>query len=180
MKKAVTFISLMLLSGCAEMSKLKISDDGRYIFQNSSLSVEAPKECILDMFVYGTESSVTFTTGRGYWMASGVYALHNFRLPNDVSDTDDFHVESEKVYKKVVKDNNRTIIETKTLNISGQDAYQGVSTDNNEDYQVHTHIYMPNKSIALAVLKYPLKNLEGKDTEIPWNCYNRFINSISF
>ena len=78
------------ISSCAEFSKFKVEKDGTYRFKQESYVVCAPNECLLDMFVYDSDISVDFTTGRGYWMASGQYALQVMPIPENIKDPNSF------------------------------------------------------------------------------------------
>jgi hypothetical protein len=51
--------------------------------------VWAPTECLLDIAVRDTDHSVDFTTGAGYWMASGLYSVQVFTF--DQLSVDDKH-----------------------------------------------------------------------------------------
>jgi hypothetical protein len=81
-------VSSVILTGCAAVSK--VDSDGIYRFKSQGIEVWAPKECLLDIAVRNTGRSVDFTTGAGYWMASGQYALQLFHIPPGVTDSKTF------------------------------------------------------------------------------------------
>jgi len=169
--------------GCAEFSKFKVENDGTYRFKKEPFSVWAPNECLLDMFVYDTDHSVDFTTGRGYWMASGQYSLQIYPIPENIKDTKSFiEVTKDFMSKYMVEDRaplglTLKLKEEKQLEINGEAAYQAISVEEWKAVFIATSV-LHNSRITVASLLYPDEDSTPAIEKIPWKCYNKFVNSI--
>lgn len=179
------FIAAMgiLLGGCAEFSKQKVGSDGMYHFKQQPIIVWAPDKCLLDMFVYDTDRSVEFVTGRGYWTQGGQYAVQVFEIPKDITDQATFVKATERFFKDyMVKDRasmglKLVLKEAKEIEVNGRPAYQAISVDEGKAVFIATSV-LQNSRITTASLVYPLKTAEDPSKQIPWKCYNYFVESV--
>ena len=173
----------ILLGGCAELTKLKVDSDGMYRFKQHPIVVWAPNRCLLDMFVNDTDRSVDFVTGRGYWTEGGLYAVQVFEIPKDITDKQTFIKATERFFKDyMVKDRapmglKLVVKETKELEINGRPAYQAISVDTGKAVFIATSVLQSTR-ITTASLVYPLETVEDPKKQIPWECYNHFIESV--
>jgi len=183
MRLIIAAVLGVLLGGCAEFTKLKVDSDGMYRFKQHPIVVWAPDKCLLDMFVNDTDRSVDFVTGRGYWTQGGQYAVQVFEIPKDVSDKATFVKATERFYKDyMVKDRapmglKLVLKESKALEVNGRPAYQAISVDEGKAVFVATSV-LQNSRITIASLVYPLKTAEEPSKQIPWKCYNTFLESV--
>lgn len=174
---------IVFLSGCAEFSKMKVGKDGVYRFKTHPITVQAPDRCLLDMFVYDSDRSVDFVTGRGYWMEGGQYAVQVFETPKDIKDRASFLNTTKAFFKEyMVKDRaplglNLTIKEEKEVEVGGRLAYQAISVDEGKAGFIATSILHTSR-ITTASLVYPVKPGTDATKEVPWKCYNAFVESI--
>ncbi len=173
----------VLMAACAELSKMKVGPDGYYHFPLQPVSVWAPDECLLDMFVHTEDYVVDFVTGRGYWDEGGVYALAVYEIPPEITDKESFWKSTESALKAyLVKDRARIapglqVIEMTPTEIRGRAAYQGISVDTAKAVFVAT-AQLHESRVTMASLLYPLKGQSDPKAQVPWRCYNQFVESV--
>lgn len=178
----VSFVLMISLVGCAELSKFKVDRDGMYRFKVHPIVVWAPNECLLDLAVDDAPNFVDFVTGRGYWTAGGLYAVQVYPIPKDINDTESFLKETKKfVPEYMSKDRARIgdfkLQEEKDLVVNGQPAYQAIAIEEGKAVFVATFELHPHR-ITVSSVVYPLKIGVPFKEQIPWNCYNRFVASV--
>jgi len=179
-------IALMILtiSSCAVVSKFKIDNDGMYRFKSQPIVAWAPKECLLDIAVRDTDHSVDFTTGAGYWMASGQYSVQVFAFA-------ELSVDARHPFQERMKDvagrymvNDRAhafkfvFSEGKPLEIAGRPAYQATAIEDGKATFVATFVLQESR-VTVASLVFPIaKPNDPIQMPFPWTCYNRFVESV--
>jgi len=191
----MTILIIFFTAGCAEFSKTKVDNDGYYRFKklpiDKTVKVRAPKECILDMFVYETsENTVDFVTGRGYWTASGQYAVQIWERNSEITSDEVFYKGVEKHLKHYLETDRKTagfnfhFIRSEVTKINDRPAIKGIAVENGKAIFVTT-IVLFDDSLAYLSLLYPLKTRafdetrnDANEAEVPWDCYNRFVNSM--
>lgn len=183
MRFSILLCLALLVSGCAEFSKFKVEKDGTYRFRQHPIVVQAPSTCLLDMFVYDSDNSVDFTTGRGYWMASGQYAVEVMPIPEKIKDAKSFIEEIKKIVPKYMAEERASLglklqlREERQIDVNGKPAYQAISVDEGKAVLVST-IVLHRKRITAASLVYPLKDQVAAVQQIPWSCYNEFVSAV--
>ena len=183
MRFVLVFIITLLVSGCAELSQFKIAEDGRFYFKENSVSVWAPKECVGDIFVYESETSVDFVLGRGYWQAYGVYALQVYPIPDSIVDEATYFEETKQYFETyMVKDRatagvELTVESRKEIKLAGKPAYQAISVDKGKAVFIATSQFHENY-ITVASLLYPWKEGMTFAEMIPAQCYEKFTESV--
>jgi hypothetical protein len=172
------------VSSHAGISIFKVDKDGMYRFKSQPFMVWAPKECLLNMAVRDTNQSVDFTTGAGYWMASGQYSVQVFTF--DRLSIDDKHSFEERIkdvapkymandrskaFKFVFRDGN-------PLEIDGRPAYQATAIEEGRATFVATFV-LQHSHVTVASLVFPIENpKDSMARPFPWDCYNRFAASV--
>lgn len=172
---------ILMLTSCAELSKFKVGEDGYYHFKNYPFAVWAPESCLLDMFVEDADAAVKFTTGRGYWTASGEYTLLLYGVSPDTlgnkSKEQKFIEAAKSVVSEKLSKDGYTLKEFTSKEVNGKPASQGVYIKENHSVWIVTSV-LYKSGIAESYLLYPLKEGENYNAIFPWQCYNRFVNSI--
>jgi hypothetical protein len=142
------------IGGCAVASKLKIDPDGMYRFNHEPIVVRAPSDCELDISVRDTPISVDFSTGAGYWMASGQYAVQVFTFDQlSIGEKHGFQEVAKPMIEKYIISDRRpakfVLQDSKPIDVGGQPGYQAIEKPND-----------------------PMKR------DFPWQCYDRFVESV--
>jgi hypothetical protein len=172
------------MSSYAGISMFKVDRDGMYRFKSQPFMVWAPKECLLDMAVRDTSRSVDFTTGAGYWMASGQYSVQVFTF--DQLSIDDKHSFEERIKdvapKYMVHDRSKAFKfvfrDAKPLEIDGRPAYQATAIEEGTATFVATFI-LQHSHVTVASLVFPIENSNSKfNRPFPQACYDRFVASV--
>src|SRR5450631_3455509 len=172
------------VSSYAGISMFKVDKDGMYRFKSQPFMVWAPKECLLDMAVRDTNQSVDFTTGAGYWMASGQYSVQVFtfdRLSIDEEHSFEERIKDvapkymandrSKAFKFVFRDGN-------PLEIDGRPAYQATAIEEGRATFVATFV-LQHSHVTVASLVFPIEKADSKfNRTFPQECYNRFVSSV--
>jgi hypothetical protein len=172
------------ISSCAAVSKFKVDSDGMYRFKSQPFVVWAPNECLLDMAVRDTDHSVDFTTGAGYWMASGQYSVQVFTFDQlSIDDKNSFEErikdvapkymvnDRSKAFKFVFRDGN-------PLEIDGRPAYQATAVEEGKATFVATFV-LQHSHVTVASLVFPIEKADSKfNRPFPQKCYNRFVSSV--
>jgi len=175
---------ILTISSCAAVTKFKIDSDGMYRFRSQPIVVWAPKECLLDIAVRDTDRSVDFTTGAGYWMASGQYSVQVFIF--DQLSIDDRHLFQERVKaiapQYMVKDRSNAfkfeLRDAKPLEVAGHPAYQAMAVEEGKATFVATFVLQESR-VTVASLVFPMENSRDSTARpFPWDCYNRFVASV--
>jgi hypothetical protein len=172
------------LSSYAGISKFKVDSDGMYRFKSRPFMVWAPKECLLDMAVRDTDQSVDFTTGAGYWMASGQYSVQVFNF--DRLSIDDKHSFEERIKdvapKYMVHDRSKAFKfvfrDGKPFAVGSRPAYQATAIEEGKATFVATFV-LQHSHVTIASLVFPIEDPNSKMSRpFPWDCYNRFVASV--
>jgi hypothetical protein len=175
---------ILAISGCAAVSKFKVDSDGMYRFKSQPIVVWAPKECLLDIAVRDTDRSVDFTTGAGYWMASGQYSVQVFAF-------DQLSVDEKHPFQERMKDvaarymvNDRAhafkfvFHDGKALEIAGRPAYQATAVEEGKATLVATFVLQDSR-VTVASLVFPIEDPNSKMSRpFPWKCYDKFVASV--
>jgi len=175
--------AIVLLTGCAEFSKLKVDPDGHYRFEDIPIQVRAPKDCLLEMFVYEGPEAVGFMTGRGYWMLDGYYELQVWDRPDAIAREVDFFRDAYKISKDYIKaeaQRRKMRLEWQSMEFLDEypvPAFQTLGVDS-ERGRVLASFTLQENYITVVSLQYPMQSLKGEPMEIPWGCYNRFLESV--
>jgi len=170
----------LLIAGCAEFSKFKISEDGYYRFKAHPIEVEAPRKCLRQLSVDDRESSVDFTLGAGYWMAFGQYAVQVYPIPGDVKNAESFLKKTEPFAKHYIETDRESMKlnfrfkEGGPLDGFGQPAYRAIGEDPGKAIFVATFV-LHRSRITIASLVYPL---DERRKPVPWSCYEAFAKSV--
>jgi hypothetical protein len=184
MRSYFLLLLVVCISACAELSRVKVGSDGLYRFKEHPLVVRAPDSCLLDMAVQEAKNSVDFTTGKGYWMASGQYAVQAYLVPGDIQSGPVF-IEKTKEFVPTYMAKDRAsmgltfaVKEEKQLEVNGKPSYQVIGTaESGTALLVATHTLHKTR-ITIASLLYPLKSGTSFKDQIPWQCYNSFVASV--
>jgi hypothetical protein len=172
------------ISSCAAVSKFKIDSDGMYRFKSQPIVAWAPKECLLDIAVRDTDRSVDFTTGAGYWMASGLYSVQVFTF--DQLSVDDKHPFQERMTgvaaRYMVNDRAHAFKfvfrEGNPLEIGGRPSYQATAVEEGKATFVATFVLQDTR-VTVASLVFPIEIPNSKiGRPFPWDCYNKFVASV--
>lgn len=184
MRKLPLLAIFVSLSSNAGISMFKVDSDGQYRFKHQPFMVWAPKECLLDMAVRDTDQSVDFTTGAGYWMASGQYSVQVFtfdRLSIDGNHSFEERIKNiapqymvhdrSKAFKFVFRD-------AKSLEIAGLPAYQATAIEEGTATFVATFV-LQHSHVTVASLVFPIEKADSKfNRPFPKDCYDRFVASV--
>ena len=176
-------VGAAVLSGCAEFSKLKVDPDGQYRFKDLPLQVSAPKDCLLEMFVYEGPRAVGFMTGRGYWVLDGYYELQVWDRPEAIAREVDFFRDAYKISKDyIAAEGQRRKMQLQWQSMEFLDefpvpAFQTLGVDKDRG-RVLASFALRENYITVVSLQYPNQSLKGEPMEIPWGCYNRFLESV--
>ncbi len=174
----------MSVSSYAGISMFKVDRDGMYRFKSQPFLVWAPKECMLDMAVRDTNRSVDFTTGAGYWMASGQYSVQVFSF--DQLSIDDKHSFEQRIKdvapQYMVHDRSKAFKfvfrDAKPLEIAGLHAYQATAIEEGRATFVATFV-LQHSHVTVASLVFPIESADSKfNRPFPQKCYDRFVSSV--
>jgi len=181
----IVILGLILsVSSYAGISLFKVDKDGMYRFKSQPFMVWAPKECLLDMAVRDTNRSVDFTTGAGYWMASGQYSVQVFTF--DQLSIDDKHSFEERIKdvapKYMVNDRSKAFKfvfrDARLLEIAGLPAYQATAIEEGRATFVATFV-LQHSHVTVASLVFPIEDANSKfNRSFPQECYDRFVSSV--
>jgi hypothetical protein len=175
---------ILSASSYAGISMFKVDHDGMYRFKSQPFMVWAPKECMLDMAVRDTTRSVDFTTGAGYWMASGQYSVQVFAF--DQLSIDDNHSFEERMKdvapKYMVHDRSKAFKfvfrDGKPFAVGSRPAYQATAIEEGKATFVATFV-LQHSHVTIASLVFPIEDPNSKMSRpFPWDCYNRFVASV--
>lgn len=184
MRKLLLPAIFLSASSYAGISIFKVDRDGMYRFKSQPFMVWAPKECLLDMAVRDTIRSVDFTTGAGYWMASGQYSVQVFTF--DQLSIDDKHSFEERIKdvapKYMVHDRSKAFKfvfrDAKPLEIDGRPAYRATAIQEGTATFVATFV-LQHAHVTVASLVFPIENADSKfNRPFPQACYDRFVSSV--
>jgi hypothetical protein len=184
MRRLLLLAIFLSLSSYAGISMFKVDSDGMYRFKSQPFMVWAPKECMLDMAVRDTNWSVDFTTGAGYWMASGQYSVQVFSF--DRLSIDDTHTFEERIKdvapKYMVHDRSKAFKfvfrDAKLLEIAGHPAYQATAIEEGTATFVATFV-LQHSHVTVASLVFPIEKPDSKfGRPFPLECYNKFVASV--
>lgn len=174
----------LTLSSCAVASKFKIDSDGMYRFKSQPIIVRAPSDCELDISVRDTPTSVDFSTGAGYWMASGVYALQVYTFDEmSIGEKYNFQDRAKAVAEKyIVNDRSHdfkfVLRDSEALEVNGRPAYQAVAVEEGKATFIAT-LVLHESRVTIASLLFPIeKPNDPMKRSFPWACYNRFVDSV--
>ena len=171
-------------SSHAGISIFKVDSDGMYHFKSQPFMVWAPKECMLDMAVRDTNWSVDFTTGAGYWMASGQYSVQVFTF--DRLSIDDKHSFEQRIKdvapEYMVHDRSKAFKfvfrDAKSLEIDGRPAYQATAIEEGTATFIATFV-LQKSHVTVASLVFPVEDSHSKfNRPFPQACYDRFVASV--
>jgi hypothetical protein len=184
MRKLLLLATFLSLSSYAGISIFKVDRDGMYRFKSQPFMVWAPKECLLDMAVRDTNWSVDFTTGAGYWMASGQYSVQVFSF--DRLSIDDEHSFEERIKdvapEYMVHDRSKAFKfvfrDAKPIEIAGHPAYQATAIEEGRATFVATFV-LQHSDVTVASLVFPIEKPDSKfNRPFPQECYDRFVASV--
>jgi len=184
MRLIAVALVVFAVAGCAVVSKFKIDNDGMYRFKSQPFVVWAPQECLLDIAVRDTDQSVDFTTGAGYWMASGQYSVQVFTF--DQLSVDDKHPFQERMKdvapKYMVNDRAHAFKfvfqDGKSIEVGSRPAYQATAVEEGKATFVATFV-LQNSRVSVASLVFPIEDPNSKmGRPFPWDCYRKFVASV--
>lgn len=173
----------LAIGGCAVASKFKIDHDGMYRFNHEPIVVRAPSDCELDISVRDTPTSVDFSTGEGYWMASGLYAVQVFTFDQlSIGETHSFQEVSKPMIEKyVVSDrlpHKFVLKSSKQVEVGGQPGYQATAVEEGIATFVAT-VVLQQSRVTVSSLIFPIEKPDDPiKRDFPWLCYNRFVESV--
>jgi hypothetical protein len=171
-------------SSHAGISIFKVDSDGQYRFKHQPFMVWAPKDCLLDMAVRDTDQSVDFTTGAGYWMASGQYSVQVFSFER--LSIDEHHSFEERIKdvapKYMVHDRTKAFKFVfragNPLEIDGRPAYQATAIEEGTATFIATFV-LQHSHVTVASLVFPIEKTDSKfNRPFPSECYNKFVASV--
>jgi hypothetical protein len=171
------------IGGCAVASKFKIDHNGMYRFKSEPIVVRAPSECELDISVRDTPTTVDFSTGEGYWMASGQYALQVFTFDQlSIGAKHSFQeVAKPMIEKYIVSDRlpAKFVLQgSKQVDVGGQPGYQATAVEEGIATFVATVVLQPSR-VTVSSLIFPIEKTNDQiKRAFPWDCYNRFVESV--
>jgi|GEM_PF-6667716 len=172
-------LSLVVLSliACAGPSRVSLDEQGLYHFEAVPFRVEAPQACMENMSVQAGEGSVRFTTGRNNWKADGDYRIEIYNVPGVGEDRDRFEAIVEQAFRDTMADAGNSIKSTEYVSINGRPAFQGLASDESIAMVLGTNILFPDH-IVMVQLLYPSVPGEDDVEDLPWECHQRFVESI--
>ncbi|MDQ2075198.1 hypothetical protein [Marinimicrobium sp. ABcell2] len=178
MHRLLCIFTLVFVTACAG-PQTRMDEEGTYSFLGEPFSVAAPQACIGDMSIRDSRASVRFTSRRGGWKAAGDYSVSIYGLPENVRDEASFHSAVRNVYFQSVESAGNRVISGDDTQVNDRPAFQGISTDDSEAVVVSTNILFPNH-IVMVQLLYPWDPENQAEPEVPWACYQEFIQSIRY
>jgi hypothetical protein len=164
-------------------SKSKVDGDGVYRFENAPFAVKAPAHCLLNFEVKDLPDYVMFSTRPGQLTATGQYDLRLIKPPPSIHDEATFTEETKEFLPRYLSQDNKTsglsfeLKEEKQLQIGARPAYRGIAVAKGKAVFVATFVYHDNW-ITVAGLVYPLQGSRDATDQVPWKCYDEFVNSV--
>lgn len=172
-------LSLVVLSliACAGPSRVSLDEQGLYHFESVPFRVEAPQACMENMSVQADDANVRFTTGRGNWKADGDYRIEIYNVPGVGDDQARFEIIVRQAFHDTMAEAGNSVKSTDDITVNGRPAFQGLASDESIAMVLGTNILFPDH-IVMVQLLYPSVPGEDDVEDLPWDCYQRFIESI--
>jgi len=178
-------VALMLaLCGCVDLSTARVDEDGVYRFEKDPISVRAPQDCLEDMAAFRGDRRVDFTTGRRYWKAMGQYFVIVFQFPASVDASARFVGQSKAFFEEFRAQESKNfdldlaLIEQREMEVNGDQAYRVLFEDSGKGTLVAT-ARLHSTRVTIAALLFPLQEGQSPAEQIPWECYERFVTSVT-
>lgn len=178
MGRVLLLCVVVFLSACAAPQP-RLDEQGTFFFQGEPFSVSAPHGCMDNLLVRDKPNSVRFTERRGGWQAAGDYSIAIYALPDGVRDEASFRPMVRNIFNRSVAEAGNRVLSGDDVSVNGRPAFQGVSTDDSKAVVVATNILFPSH-IVMVQLLYPWDVEDQPEPEVPWSCYQEFIESIGF
>lgn len=180
---AVCAVACLTLLACGGQPRVKLSDDGIYRFSAHPIEVAAPGRCLLDMAVTASDQTVEFMTGRGFWEAGGRYTVHVFPVPGEVVDTPSFEARADRFLSRFLTgepgqfgvDVRPVSRESRTV---GEDPVVRAMAVHPGRAIFVTTVRKHGSRISVASLLYPVTDRQPATAQVPWTCYERFVESV--
>jgi hypothetical protein len=151
-------------------------------FKQQPVAVWAPNDCIADMAIYTGDRSVDFVSSKRAWFTNGEYRVELKKIPSSVTNDVSFIRETESDAKDYAVDDrsrsqlNLVLKDAKRFDVDDRTGYRVVAVS--EGKMVFIATFVLQKSwITIASLRYPLVPGDDAMNTIPWNCYNKFVES---
>jgi hypothetical protein len=160
----------------------KVNSEGFYLAKPQGITVWAPKECIPDIAIYNHDRSVEFVTNQPNWIANGQYTVQLTKIPRSVTSDASFLRKVEPDAKDYIDERPRDrldlmIKEAGRYEVSGQAGYRIFAVAEGKIAFIATFV-LQKSSITIASLTYPLQPGVDPKSALPWNCYNKFVESV--
>lgn len=172
----LSFVVLSLIA-CAGPCRVSLDERGVYHFQTVPFTVQAPQACMENTTVEAEDAYVRFTTGRGNWQADGDYRVEIYNVPGVGEDRDRFETIARQAFLETMESAGNRIKSTDDISVNGRPAFQGLASDESIAMVLGTNILFPDH-IVMVQLLYPSVPGEDDVDDLPWDCYQRFIESI--
>ena len=170
----------VLLAGC----RSKLTDESLYRFPQQPITVLAPRECVVDMWIGESANTVDFNTGQYYWEMSGQYFVIVSDLPESVDSAASFVAAMRPWFDEVFQpreseffDLDLVAVDEREMQVNGDPAYRVMFEDPGNGVVVAT-ARMHRTRITIAALAYHLEEGQDAQGEIPWDCYEAFVSSV--
>jgi hypothetical protein len=164
-------------------SKSKVDGDGIYRFKNAPFAVKAPANCLVNFETKDLTDYVMFSTRPGQLTSSGQYDLRLIKPPPSIHDEATFIEETKEFLLRYLSQDNKTsglsfeLKEEKQLQVGARPAYRGIAVAKGKAVFVATFVYQDDW-ITVAGLVYPLHGSQDATDQLPWKCYDEFVNSV--
>jgi|SRR5690554_5426962 len=175
----VLVLSIVIFVSACAAPQSRLDEQGTFFFQGEPFTVSAPQACMHNPSVRDSPNSVRFTERRGGWQAAGDYSVAIYALPEGVRDEGSFRPMVRNIFNRSVEEAGNRVKSGDDVTVNDRPAFQGVSTDDSKAVVVSTNILFPNH-IVMVQLLYPWDLKREAEPEIPWHCYQGFIESIEY
>lgn len=159
-----------------------VDSDGLYRFKEQRIAVRPPKDCIEDLAIYSGDRSVDFVTNNRDWFTNGEYRIELMKIPSSVTNDFSFIREIEPDAKDYVDERPRSRLnlvlkEAKRFDVDDRAGYRVVAATDGKWVFIATFV-LQRSWITVASLMYPLVLRDDALQAVPWNCYNKFVESV--
>lgn len=174
---SIVFVVILLCACAAPQSRL--DEQGMFVFQGEPFAVSAPQACMQNPSVRESPNSVRFTARRGGWQAAGDYSMAIYALPEGVRDEASFRPMVRTIFNRSVKEAGNRVKSGDDVTVNDRPAFQGISTDDSKAVVVSTNILFSDHLVMVQLL-YPWDPKKEVQPDVPWSCYQEFIESIEY
>ncbi len=179
MHRHLLIVTTLALLACAGSPAVRLDDQGVYRFPDRPFQVSAPLHCIENPAVREETTTVGFTSRRGGWRASGDYRVEVHNAIGSGRDGERFLAATRRAYQTTMESVGNQVLLAEDIEVNGRTAFRGVTSDESKALMIATNILFDDY-IVIAHLIYPARPGELAVEDLPWDCYRRFVESVTF